>query len=320
MKFNGLENLQVFNVSKNILLVHQIKASAIFTRCDGLILLPEKGSTTSAIVLDLNLEPQYIKKINEEFGPVSDYICTHTHLDHSAHVHVWEDLGAKIFAPVQEFKNLLNSKEFLESFGFLEFVSLDIGIKFVETMGFKKCQHVIPFNPGEKLIFNELEIKTIHFSGHSPGHIGFYIPSEKLLHISCLGFDQPKPGVDGFGPWYGFKQCSIEQYFKDIDFAESIFMTQSKFLTSSHSYIVYHPDNSPFNYMREKIRKNQIIVDKSIIDLKRSHKKSEINVQKLLELDLFFPKKKMSGILLEIYNLWEYWIIKKHMERSKFLK
>ena len=65
--------------------------------------------------------------------------------------------------------------------------------------------------------FEDFEIETISFKAHSEGFIGLYLPNEKILHISSLGFDQPEPGVDGFGPWYGNKKCSLEQYQKDIE-------------------------------------------------------------------------------------------------------
>ncbi|MDX1797815.1 MAG: hypothetical protein R3255_04125, partial [Candidatus Lokiarchaeia archaeon] len=63
----------------------------------------------------------------------------------------------------------------------------------------------------------------------------------------------------------------------------------------------------------------QDLVDQAIISLK-SADTSEISIKDLLELDLFFPKKKMKGFMLEIYNFWESGIISKHMERSKYLK
>ena len=168
------------------------------------------------------------------------------------------------------------------------------------------------------LEFEDFIIETIPLIGHSKAHVGFLLPRERIVHISCLGFDQHEPGEDGFGPWYGFKGCSISQYLKDIDLTESIFLERADFLTSSHSYIVKSPDIIPFTYMREKIAKNQIIVDKAILSLKPS--KNEFSIDDFLKLDLFFPKKKMKGFLLDIYNFWESGIISKHIERSKYLR
>ena len=74
---------------------------------------------------------------------------------------------------------------------------------------------------------------------------------------------------------------------------------------------------TPFNYMRSKIEKNQTIVDQAILSLKNNNK-LKLGIENLLKLDLFFPKRKMKGFLLDIYKFWERGIITKHMERSKY--
>ncbi|MFX1258406.1 MAG: MBL fold metallo-hydrolase [Promethearchaeota archaeon] len=318
MSLAKIDNLEIFKITKDILLVHQIKASAIFTRCDGLIFLKKKGRNTQTVVLDLNIEPKYINKVYDIYGPVSDYVCTHTHMDHSAHVYVWERLGVNIYAPYPEHYNMMDSSKFLELFGFLEFIDKSIGKAFVRRMGFRKCEKVISFNPGDLLKFDNLEIETIRFPSHSIGHVGFLIPNERILHISCLGFDKFKPDIDGFGPWYGFRHCSIPQFFKDIDLAELIYQKRSDILTSSHSYIVRKPDYTPFNYMKKKIELNQKRVDQALMNLNPKPKNEEEAVNLLLKTDLFFPKKKMDDVLQKIYTLWEFWIIRKHIERSGF--
>jgi len=318
MSLPKIDNLEIIKVTEDVLLIHQKKPPYYFSCCDGLIILPKKGRNTLTIVLDLNIEPNLINQINDFYGPISYYVCTHGHMDHMAHVHHWETLGAKIYAPIPEHKYLSDLYNFYEGFGFIDVMDFSIIKKFGELNGYQKCNHVNPFNPGDILEFEDFIIETIPLIGHSKAHVGFLIPKERIVHISCLGFDQRKPGGDGFGPWYGFDECNISQYLKDIDLTESIFLERTDFLTSSHSYIVKNPDIIPFTYMREKIAKNQIIVDQAILSLKPS--KTEFSINDFLELDLFFPKKKMKGFLSEIYNFWESGIISKHIERSKYLR
>ena len=113
----SLENLKISNVTKDILLVHQNKPPFYFSCCDGLLVLPKKGRNSETIVLDLNIEPKYVQTIYKKYGPISDYVNTHGHMDHIAHVHAWEQLGAKIHAPFPESNNLLNLRQFYETFG-----------------------------------------------------------------------------------------------------------------------------------------------------------------------------------------------------------
>jgi len=311
-----LENLKISNVTKDILLVHQFKPPFYFSCCDGLLVLPQKGRNSETIVLDLNIEPEYAQAISKEYGPISDYVNTHGHMDHIAHVHAWEQLGVKIHAPFPESNNLLNLRHFYETFGWNEGVDFALIEKFGEINKYHECNNVRAFEPGVTLQFEDFICETIHFKGHSQSHVGLMLPSEQVFHISCLGFDRMNPEKDSFGPWYGFKQCSIQQYLEDISRAEAIFLKKAKFLTSSHAYIVKNPDISPFEYMREKIRKNQELVDQGLSKLNPGLDFEE-KIKKLLEMDLIFPKRKMKGFLHELYSFWEKGFIEKHVQRSK---
>ena len=318
MRLPKIDNLEITEVSEDILLVHQTDPPFFFSCCDGLLILPKKKRNDSTISLDLNIEQKYVNSLNNIYGPVSDHICSHGHLDHICHVHVWEEIGATIHAPYPESNYLLNLHNFYQGFGFNEELDFNIVEEFAILNGYQGCNRINVFNPGETLKFDDYNIHTISFPGHSKAHVGLLIPEENILHISCLGFDKPKPEIDGFGPWYGFKECSIEQYLIDITQAELIFLERANFLTSSHSYIVKSPDKTPFNYMREKIANNQELVDNAIESHNLTNKSMD-TINHLLNLDIFFPKRKMEGYLLEIYNFWESGIIRKHVERSKYL-
>jgi hypothetical protein len=319
MSSHQFHNLKITYISEEILLIHQIKQPYYFSCCDGLIILPKKGRNKDSIVLDVNIEPHFIREVNDEYGPVSNYVCTHGHMDHIAHIHEWESLDVKIHAPYPESYYLLDLNTFYKGFGFNERIDYSDIEEFARRNKFVTCEEVNHFNPGNTLKFEDFEIQTILFQAHSKAHIGFFLPKEKILHISCLGFDKSEPSSDGFGPWYGFKECSIEQYFKDIDYAEKLFIKKAKFLTSSHSYVIKNPDTSPFNYMRCKIQDNQNRVDKALRNFNSLPQKEQL-IEKLLKFDIFFPKSKMERFLSNIYSLWEYWIIRKHIERSQINK
>jgi len=304
-----LKNLQIKEVSNNILLVKQINPPFYFSCSDGLILLPEKERNQNLIVLDLNIEPKYVDLIIEKYGKPSYYINTHGHMDHIAHVHEWEKYGAQILGPKGEIENLLNLNYFYRCYEFSEGVSFSSIEKFAKVNGYNHCQNISSFQPGEVLELEDLELQTIPLTGHSKSQVGFLLKEDKIFHISCMGFDISKPDDNGFGPWYGFKQCSIEQYIKDIDLAEKLYKEKADCLTSSHSYIVKKPDLLPFIYMRDKIKQNQLIVENALKQID-TNLCLEDKVQELLKMDLFFPKMKMNGFLKEIYTFWEYWIIK----------
>ena len=72
--------------------------------------------------------------------------------------------------------------------------------------------------------------------------------------------------------------------------------------------------------MRRKIKTNQEKVDNALnlSNLKELAENKIIN--ELLKMDLFFPKKKLKGVVLEIYRFWESWIIRKHVKRSMYFR
>ncbi len=310
-----IDGLQISKVTRDIYLIHQIEPPFYFSCCDGLLILPKKGGDEQVIVLDVNIEPKYVNALAYEIGPVSDYICSHGHMDHIAHVHAWEELGAKIWAPHPESSCLLDLKNFYKSFGFDEALDFSIIREFGIINRYKNCSIIHKYTPGDILNFKGYIIDTIPLRGHSKAHVGYFLPLEKILHISCLGFDLSNANAKGFGPWYGFKECEISQYLLDIVKCKGIFKNQANLLTSSHSYIVYQPDTTPFDYMRNKIIENQIKVEIEVNSLNLNGGSEKKILSELLKKDIFFPKKKMRGFLFEIYNFWESWIIKKHLKR-----
>ena len=315
-----IDNLEIKKVTEDILLVHQIKHPFFFSCCDGLLILPKKGRNDKTISLDLNIEEKYVKLLNTFYGPISDYICSHGHLDHICHVNSWEKIGAKIHAPYPESNFLIDFHNFYKGFQWEEELEYRIVEKFGKLNGYQNCSHVNTFTPGEALNFEDFIVNTISLSGHSKAHIGFLLPEERVLHISCLGFDKPNPEKEGFGPWYGFKECSISQYLKDINKTEEIFLQRAKFLTSSHSYIVENPDLTPFEYMRKKIESNQEKVDNALNVSAGTQTSEENAVNNLLDMDLFFPKRRLEGVVNDVYRFWESWIIRKHIQRSRHFK
>ncbi|MHA2036835.1 MAG: MBL fold metallo-hydrolase [Promethearchaeota archaeon] len=317
MVLPNINNLEIKEITEDILLIHQIKHPFFFSCCDGLLILPKKGRNNSTISLDLNIEPKYVKLLNEFYGPISDYICSHGHLDHICHVHSWENLGATIHAPYPESNYLIDLHYFYKGFNWDEGLEYKTVEQFGKLNGYQTCNHINAFSPGETLKFEDFSIDTISLPGHSKAHIGFLLPKEKVFHISCLGFDKPNPEKEGFGPWYGFRDSSISQYLEDIDKSEDIFLQKARFLTSSHSYIVENPDLSPFEYMRNKIRNNQEKVDEAIIGCNCTQNTEDSTLKHLLEMDLFFPKSKLKDVVYDIYRFWESWIIRKHIQRSR---
>ena len=153
MHIPKINNLEITKITDDILHIHQITTPFHFSCCDGLLILPKEGRNENTIVLDLNIEPEYVYIIKEVLGPVSDYVSTHSHMDHIAHVYAWEEYGVKIHAPIPENKCLLDLRNFYEDFGFNETLKYSEIEKFGKINGYNNCEKVNSYNPGDKLKF-----------------------------------------------------------------------------------------------------------------------------------------------------------------------
>lgn len=318
-KKGKIKNLEIKNVTEDVLLIRQIKPFFDFSNCNGLLVLPKEGRNSNAIALDLNIEPKLALELFKVYGHVSEYVVCHADMNHCAHVYGWEAMEANIHAPRPENMHLIDLYNYYNAY-FADITDFGTIEAFADLNGYAPCKKVESFEPGDTLKFDNLEILTISFKAHSEGFVGLYLPEEKILHISSLGFDQPEPEVDGFGPWYGNKKCSLEQYQKDIDKAEELFMEEAEFLTSSQGYIVEKGDKKPFDYMRRKIKEKQQLINESLLTLNLSTDFEDC-VELLLDQDLFFNKRKMKGLLRIVHTSWENWIIRNHLQPIfKFLE
>ncbi|MHA1674125.1 MAG: MBL fold metallo-hydrolase [Promethearchaeota archaeon] len=330
-------SLEITHLRENVYHITQTTSQGRFSSCDGLLCLPSNSNDSHVVILDLNLEPPFITEVFQTFNLAQyeriDYFISHAHMDHIANVWKWEELGANIFLPSPFPSNiLLNPLNFLKHFHFEDYVSLATGYKLCETNGFHPCRQLAKsYSPRDLLPIDsiKLTIMSIPLYGHSIGHTGYLFPDLAIVHISCLGYDLRHPyNLDntdypknlGFGPWYGFPDCSLSQYWADISKIEEKFEEFNQedqlipILTSSHAHVIRGNATKVFDYMRQKIMKlhekiRTLLRDLNLLDLQDEEKILEI----LLKKDIIFPKRKMQGWLQELYTFWEYWLLKLHL-------
>jgi glyoxylase-like metal-dependent hydrolase (beta-lactamase superfamily II) len=74
---------------------------------------------------------------------------------------------------------------------------------FTEQVKFKPRTPDRFLEDGEILEFGETIVRVLHTPGHSPGHLSFHFPEEKVLYLADLDLVRA-------GPYYGDKASSIE--------------------------------------------------------------------------------------------------------------
>ncbi len=175
-----------------------------FTSCAGIIV-----NSVKKVMVDTNMGPGHTSSLLELEQPDAA-IITHYHLDHSIWTRqVAAHTNARIFIPEPE-ENYLTSLDFVieqtaQPFGMAEewknFVKNNLGYK---ALGNHECY-------SNATSFKDLapEMVIVETPGHSPSHTSFYFPDEKILFSGDMGLDR-------FGPWYGWKDCSIKKIVDSI--------------------------------------------------------------------------------------------------------
>ena len=149
-----------------------------------------------ALIVDPGEEAPRILKLVEELGvSVEGILLTHTHFDHiGAVAPVAAATGAPVWCPEIEVPVLADINSFVPWPGFGPFESYD-------------ADHTVV--GGEKLDLAGLEIDVIFTPGHSPGHVTYSIPAERVLFSGDVLFQGSVGRTDLPGGDWGTLLSSI---------------------------------------------------------------------------------------------------------------
>ena len=131
--------------------------------------IARRDGAETAILIDPGDEPEKIQAALDDLGvkTVEAILLTHTHFDHvGAVAPMAKATGAPVYCPKLEVPVLADIMAWVPWPGIGPFESYDAD----ETL-----------EGGEKLELAGLEIDVLFTPGHSPGHVTFSIPSERVI-------------------------------------------------------------------------------------------------------------------------------------------
>jgi len=194
-------------------------------------------------VIDASSNEETLKAINRE-RPIDVLIGSHCHEDHVMYNYLFPE--AELWAHEAEAPMFRDINGII---GILPKLAPD-DREFIEQCR-KFMEEVIHFQPrepdrflidGERIDFGETVMEILHTPGHSPGHLAFYFPEEKVLFLADLDLVKA-------GPYYGDPLSDIDQ---TIESCHRLAGLEADVYLTSHGRTGIYDGNPEyiFNYLK----------------------------------------------------------------------
>jgi len=244
-------------------------------------------------LIDAASKEDVLLKIHRE-RPIDILMASHGHEDHlcynylfpdaqfwvhRADSHIFEDLNNLIdcYADDMSPENRREWEEFL--------------IKACNYLP-KKADRFL--EDGEIISFGKVKMEVLHTPGHTPGHLSFYFPEERIVFAGDIDL------VDA-GPYYGDVESSIEEMIESLNRLKSY---SCDFYLTAHGKGIYKGDPSILDRYLNSIFKRE---EALICFLKTS----PLTLDEITEKGIIYGKKRKIGPW--DMGLSERMMIKKHL-------
>lgn len=143
--------------------------------------------------------------------PIQVIINSHGHEDHFLYnsrfpdAQLWvHKLDANAFRDINAFFNQFFHPEEID-----EKTEAEWSKFFTDVVKYQPREPDRLLEDEEVLDFGETRVQVLHTPGHSPGHLSFHFPEEKVLFLADLDLVK-------FGPYYGDKASSIDDTIRSL--------------------------------------------------------------------------------------------------------
>ena len=165
------------------------------------------------VIIDPACSLQKLADLKQKDG-VDQVWLSHWHEDHIRYLNLFDDCILRISE--RDFPPLMDIDVFLDWYGIKE---ADIRTfwkqEMLENFNYSPKQNACFIQDEETIDLGSLTVQVIPTPGHTPGHLSFFFPEEKILFLG--DYD-----LTSFGPWYGDVYSSIEQTIKSIQKLKAI--------------------------------------------------------------------------------------------------
>ncbi len=264
--------------------------AANYSACSGMCI-----TAKTRVVIDTNMGQARTEQFLREFQPDVAFI-SHYHLDHS----VWgalvlEHTSADLLVPADEQRHISSLDYFVQNTA----AEFGLGSQWrgfaADILHFRDIEGYSTYDSPCTYSFSGIGIECLRTPGHSPAHSSFYFPDHKILFTGDMGLER-------FGPWYGWTDCSIEDLIESILYLRSL---RAGIVLTSHGGIISRDISSAWDSsLAHILRREKGIREK----LDSGKSKAEI-----VDEGVYFKNKaKAHESLRPMLTLWDSIMFDKH--------
>ena len=171
--------------------------------CHSLYIEGEK----TRIIIDPACSLDKLKLLQQKEG-VDAVWLSHSHEDHIAFLYLFENCPVRI-SP-RDYPPLTDINVLLDWYGIDAGSDRECWREMIEQQfHYFAVKNAIFFQDGEIVDCGSVTAEVIATPGHTPGHLSFFFPEEKILFLG--DYD-----LTSFGPWYGDVNSDIDETIKSV--------------------------------------------------------------------------------------------------------
>ncbi len=180
--------------------------------------------------------------------PVQILVNSHSHIDHFQYNGLFPN--ADLFAPAIEARAIEDMETFLGQFHWPDRnrqETIDAFAREITESGRYNPRKVNRYlEDGDIICFGETEVHVLHCPGHTPGHLCFHFPKERLLFLADLD-------LSNSGPYYADVRADIDEVIVSLERLKKIDV--DVYLSGHHKKGVFDGDPQLIQCFLEKIYK-----------------------------------------------------------------
>ncbi len=225
-------------------------AEASFLGCSGLVVHDARTA-----IIDGNMGPDETPGFLEQEKP-DVCVVSHFHIDHSRWAHEAAQVpGVLLHVPRAELRYLADVDHFVERCGLPdEDMARRWRAWLTQEVGLRPVPEAVPLAPEDEIDLGATRIEVVDARGHSPGHQAYWIAKERILF--CVDI-----GVDGFGPWYGWKDADLLEYVRSI---WRLVDLNARLLVTSHGGLVDRDTRKVLLHCMDVLRGREAVIARGL--------------------------------------------------------